>query len=158
MLRAALTAACFALAAHASADEAKGDKVEFAVHSGHFEKNNAGLKDNPSFLALTSADAFDKVFGSAFTMGKKPNVVPKGAFEKSLVVATIKRGNFITKYEVQKVTLADGTLYVQYKTTDDAAGGTANFASPLIVSAPKDKVKKVQFIENGKKVGEVEVK
>ncbi len=157
MLRAALFAGCFALAAGASADEPKGAKVEFLVHSGHFEKNNAGLKDNPSFLALTSAEAFDKVFGVAFTMGKKPNVVPKGAFEKSLVVATVKRGNFITKYEVEGATLADGTLTVKYKTTDEA-GGTATFASPLIVSVPKAGVKKVEFVENGKKAGTAEVK
>lgn len=157
MLRATLFATCFALATSASADEPKAAKVEFVVHSGHFEKNNAGLKDNPAFLAITSAEAFDKVFGAAFTMGKKPNVVPKGAFEKSLVIATIKRGNFITKYDVEKVTLTDGTLVIAYKTTDEGAG-TANFASPLIVSVPKEGVKKVEFVENGKKAGAAEVK
>jgi hypothetical protein len=157
MLRAALVVALLAPVARTAADEPKGAKVDFVVHSGHFEKNNAGLKDNPSFLALTSAEAFDKVFGVAFVMGKKPNVVPKGAFEKSLVVATVARGNYIRTYDVEQVTLADGTLSVKYKSTDQD-GGTASFASPLIVSVPKDKVKKVQFIENGKKAGEVEVK
>jgi hypothetical protein len=157
MIRTALFATCFALAAHASADEPKAAKVEFVVHTGHFEKNNAGLKDNPSFLTLTSAEAFDKVFGVAFTMGKKPNVVTKGAFEKHLVIATIKRGNFITNYDVEKVTLADGTLTVAYKTTDEA-GGTATFASPLIVSVPKAGVENVEFVENGKKAGTAEVK
>lgn len=157
MVRAALFAACIALATSASADEPKAAKVEFVVHSGHFEKNTAGLKDNPAFLAVTSAEAFDKVFGVAFTMGKKPNVVQKGAFEKSLVVATIKRGNFITTYEVEGATLADGTLTVKYKATD-AAGGTATFASALVVSVPKAGVKKVEFVENGKKAGTAEVK
>ena len=128
------------------------------VHSGHFEKNNAGLKGEQSFLLLTDREAFDKIFGAGFVMGKKPNVVPKGAFDKSVVVATIKRGNAITTYDVEKVTLdKDGTLYVQYKATAGPAG-TATFASPLIVTAPKDKVKKIAFIENGKTVGTAEAK
>jgi hypothetical protein len=141
-----------------SADEAKGEKVEFVVHGGQFEKNNAGLKGDQSFLLLTTREGFDKIFGAGFVMGKKPNVVPKDAFEKSVVAATIKRGNAITTYEVEKVTLdKDGTLYVQYKAATGAAG-TASFASPLIISAPKDKVKKVTFIENGKTVGTAEAK
>jgi hypothetical protein len=136
-----------------AADEAKGEKVEFAVHTGHFQKNDAGLKGDQSFLLLTTPEGFDKVFGAGFVMGKKPNVVPKDAFDKHVVAATIKRGNAITTYDVEKVTLdKDGTLYVQYKATAGPPG-TATFASPLIVSAPKDKVKKVEFIENGKSAG-----
>lgn len=146
--------------AHA-ADEPKGDKVEFSLHGGHFEKNNAGLKGDQSFLLLTTREGFDKIFGAGFVMGKKPNVVPKDAFDKNVVVATIKRGNAVTNYEVEKVTLdKDGTLYVQYKATTNPANpaGTATFASPLIISVPKDKVKKVTFIENGKTVGTAEAK
>ena len=157
MFRAALVVALLAPVARTAADEPKGAKVEFVVHSGHFENNDDGLKGNPSFLAISSAEAFDKVFGAAFVMGQKPNVVPKGAFEKSLVVATVARGNYIRNYDVEKVTLADGTLTVAYKTTDEA-GGTATFASPLIVSVPKAGVKKVEFVENGKKAGTAEVK
>lgn len=159
MLRVALVAslALFALPAR-GADEAKGEKVNYDLHTGHFEKNNAGLKGDQSFLALGTFEAFDKVFGAGFVMGKKPNVVQKGTFEKNLVVATITRGNAITTYTVEKVTLdKDGTLYVQYKATAGPAG-TATFASPLIVSVPKDKVKKVAFIENGKTAGTAELK
>jgi hypothetical protein len=91
-------------------------------------------------------------------MGKKPNVVGKNAFEKNLVVATITRGNAITKYEVEKVLLdKDGLLSVLYKATAEPPG-TARFASPLIITVPKDKVKKVAFIENGKTVGTAEPK
>ena len=146
------------LAPAGGADEPKGDKVEYTLHGGHFEKNTAGLKGDQSFLLLTNREAFDKIFGAGFVMGKKPNVVPKDAFEKNVVVATIKRGNAITTYEVEKVTLdKDGTLYVQYKATTGPAG-TAMFATPLIISAPKDKVKKVTFIENGKTAGTAEAK
>ncbi len=159
MVRTALVV-CLALVPLSArgADEAKGEKVEYALHTGHFEKNNAGLVGNQSFLALGTFDAFDKVFGAGFVMGKKPNVVQKGTFEKNLVVATITRGNAITTYAVEKVTLdKDGTLYVAYKATAGPPG-TATFASPLIISVPKDKVKKVAFIENGKATATVEVK
>lgn len=158
MLRAALVACVALVPLAARADEAKGEKVEYALHTGHFEKNNAGLKGNQSFLALGTFDAFDKVFGAGFVMGKKPNVVQKDAFPKRLVVSVITRGNAITTYTVEKVTLdKDGTLYVAYKAATDPPG-TATFASPLIISVPKDKVKKVAFIENGKAAATAEVK
>jgi hypothetical protein len=160
MTRIALVAslALFALPVR-GADEAKGEKVDFDIHTNHFEKNNAGLKGDQSFLVFGTADAFDKVFGVGFVMGKKkPNVVQKATFDKHLVVATIKRGNSITTYGLEKVTLdKDGTLYVQYKSATEPPG-TATFASPLILSVPRDKVKKVAFIENGKTAGTAEVK
>jgi hypothetical protein len=153
MIRLALLAAALApfaaTATATAADEAKGEKVEYTVHDGQFAKNDSGLKGDQSFLLLTTRAGFDKVFGAGFTMGKKPNVVPKDAFEKKVVAATIKRGA-LTTYAVEKVTLdKDGTLYVQYKATT-APADTATYASPLVVSVPKDGVKKVAFIENGK--------
>jgi hypothetical protein len=161
MTRFALLAASLALAGSAyAADEAKGDKVESTVYTAYFEKNNSGLKGESSFLALTDKDAFDKVFAARppLMREKKPVLLPADAFDKHFVAAVVKRGNAPTTYEIQKVTLdKDGTLSVQYKATTDAPG-TATFASPLIVAAPKDKVKKVAFIENGKAAGTADLK
>ncbi len=140
-----------ALAADDKKDEAKGKAVEYKVHDkGYFEKNNSPLKDNePAYAAFTTKDDFDKVFGVGFTMGNKENVLAKDAFDTKVVAAAIKRGNALTKYEVEKVTSDDGTLYVQYKAeTGDAS--TAKYASPLIVSVDKAKYKEVVFVENGK--------
>ena len=145
----------FVLAAPAPDDTAKGKKVEYNVHNGHFEKNDAGLKGDSSYLAFTDREAFDKVFGAAVTMRKK-NFVPKDAFDKKMVVAVIKRGNALTEYKVEKVTADEGTLYVQY-TAKMGAAGTATFATPLIVSLDKDKYKAVVFLENGKKVDKVKL-
>jgi hypothetical protein len=135
----------------AKADEPKGKEVKAETHTGHFESNKSGLKGDASFLAFTDAKAFDAVFGKARTMGAKPNYVEDGTFEKKVVIATIQRGNKMVTYKVDKVTAADGTLYVAYTTTTKD-GGTATYASPLIVSVDKDKYKTVVFIENGKKV------
>ncbi len=145
-------AAVLVLSATGDAEEAKMAKVDFDVHNGHFESNKSGLKGEASYLAFTDRAAFDAVFGVAFTMGKKPNIVPKDAFEKKLVVAVIKRGNAPVEYKAEQVTTADGKLYVEYTATAKGAT-TATFASPLILSLDKGKYTSVVYIENGKQVG-----
>jgi hypothetical protein len=161
MTRALLFAAATALLALPvrADDEAKGEKVEHAVYTGYFEKNNSGLKGDASYVAFADKAGFDKTFAARPPVmgGKKPVLLPKGAFDKQFVAAVVKRGNSITAYEVQKVTRDGDTLYVQYKATPGPAG-SARFASPLIVGAPKEKVKRVVFIENGKAVGSSDVK
>jgi hypothetical protein len=160
MTRAALFAAAALLPLHArAADEAKGEKVEHAVYTAYFEKNNSGLTGDASYVALTDRAGFDKTFAARPPLmgGKKPVLLPKGAFDKQFVAAVIRRGNSVTAYELQKVTRDGDTLYVQYKATPGPAG-SARFSSPLIVGAPKEKVKRVVFIENGKAVGSSAVK
>jgi hypothetical protein len=153
-----LLAACLLpAAAPVPPGDGKAKPVEYTVHSGHFEKNTAGLKGEASYLALTDKAVFDQVFGAAFTSGRKPNVVPQDAFEKKLVAAVVKRGNAPWTYKVEGVTLDGGTLTVKYTATQGQAG-TATFASPLIVSADRAGVKKVEFVENGKPAGTAEVK
>jgi hypothetical protein len=131
--------------------------VDYKVHSGHFQKNTAKLKGDSSYLVLGDRKAFDAVFGVAFT-AKKPNSVPRDAFDKGLLVAAvIKRGKAVTTYNVEKVTLEDGTLKVRYKATSKPGGGSARFASPLILTVPRKGVTAVEFVENGKKVDTVKV-
>jgi hypothetical protein len=137
--------------------EPKAEKLDYTVHSGHFEKNTSGLKGEDSFLLLGTREQFDEIFGAGFVMGKKPAVVPKEAFEKKLVAAVIHRGNAMWTYEVTKVTSDGGTVTIEYKAKPGEAG-TARFASPLILSFDKGKAKKVVFVENGKKAGEAELK
>jgi hypothetical protein len=147
-----LPLAAFALAADDKKDEAKGKALEYAHHDkGYFEKNNSGLKGDASFMLFTNRDDFDKIFGVGVVMGGKEKLLPKDAFDTKVVAAVIKRGAGITKYEVEKVTNDDGTIYVQYKAETKDGGGTAKFNSPLIVSLDKGKYKEVVFIENGKK-------
>jgi hypothetical protein len=154
----ALLALALAGAVHADDKiEARGSKVEFDVHSGHFEKNNSGLKGDVSFLAFTDRAAFDKVFGIGAVMDKKQNFVPKDAFAKKMVVAVIHRGKAVWTYKVDKVTADGDELYVQYEATPEKESDTAKFASPLIVSVDKGKYTSVVFIENGKKAGTVNV-
>jgi hypothetical protein len=150
---------CMALALTAlaaGADEARGRKVEYDVHNGHFVSNKFEVKD-AAYVAITDKAGFDAIFGAARTMGKPPNFVPRDAFEKKMVVAVIKKGNAPVDYKVETVTADGDTLYVQYKAETKGAT-TATYASPLIVSVEKNKYKEVVFIENGKKVGTATVK
>jgi hypothetical protein len=138
-----------------------GKPVEFVRHTGHFEKNNSGLQGDVSRLVFTDADAFGKVFAPVPPlMGKganKPNPVKADTFEKSLVVAVVTRANAPTIYSDIAAKVADGVLIVSYKAVTDPPS-TAIFASPLIISVPKDGIKKVVFVTNGKEGAPVEVK
>ncbi len=137
-----------------AADEEKprAKKVEFEVYDGYFESNKSGLKGPQSFLVFTDAKAFNKTFGKAVVMGKKRKFLPEDAFDSKIVAATIKRGNKIWTYKVEKVTAGRGKLFIHYKATAKD-GGTARFASPLIIAVDRGKYSEVVFIENGKKTG-----
>jgi len=128
--------------------------IEYMVHSGYFEKNNSGLKGEASYLAIKDRETFDKAFGVAFTMGKKPNVLPVNAFDTRIVVAAIKRGGQVWEYKVEGVTADHATLTVRYGATSKDGSG-AQFASPMVVSVARGPYKNVIFIENGKEVGKV---
>jgi hypothetical protein len=131
-------------------------KVAYDVYNGHFEKNNSGLKGESSYLVLTGRDAFDKVFGIGRVIGQQ-NFVPKDVFEKKLVVAVIKRGDAVTKYDIKSVTAKKDMLYIEYTTTPVGAGGSARFASPLLISVDRDDLTSVVFVENQKKAYTVKI-
>jgi len=156
----AVLAAAFAVLVHAPADaddQAKGKDVDYDIHTGYFESNKSGLTGESSYLAFTDQKSFDAVFGVAAVQGGKQRFLPKDAFDNKMVVAVIKRGKAIYDYKVEKVTDDDGSLEVQYTATPQESGGTATFATPLILSVDKGKYSSVVFIESGKKVGTVKV-
>jgi hypothetical protein len=140
------------LATSGRTDETKPKEIAFQIHNGYFESNRSGLKGESSFLAFTDPEEFGKVFGVGFVMGKRPNVIAKDAWGKIFVAAAIKRGNSLWEYQVEKVTVTGDRLTVRYKATEKPGGGTASFASPLIVSVEKKDCKEVVFVENGKEV------
>ncbi len=150
----AVLAALLLLSQRAGAQE----KVEYQVHSGYFVKNTVKLPGDEAHWVVADRKKFDELFGTAFVLGKKPNLVPKDAFDKGkLAVVTIRRGNTVTTYTVQKVTAKDGTLKVEYTAKRKGKGGSATFVSPLIITVPRKDIKVVEFIENGKKVDTVKV-
>ncbi|MBX9623915.1 MAG: hypothetical protein K2X82_08870 [Gemmataceae bacterium] len=146
-----------AAVALAPADDPKGEKVAFEAYTDHFEKNDAGLKGDESFLLIGDRKGFDKLFGAGVVMGGMQKFVPKDAFDTKVALAVVHRGDAPWKYEVQGVTAAGGTVTVRYAAKKGEAGG-AKFASPLIVTVPKAGVKKAVFVENGKEVGTAELK
>jgi hypothetical protein len=144
----ALTVCGFAQAAKTANTAAP---VNFQEFHSYFAKNNSGLKGERSYLALSSQKQFDRVFGPAATMG--PNsFLPTDAFKSKVVVATIKRGGALRRYDNVKVTGERGKLFVWYDAKDDAPG-SATYNSPLILAVDKGKYKEVVFMENGKKAG-----
>jgi hypothetical protein len=140
-----------ALAGLTAAAEKKLDAV---IYGPYFEKNTSGLKpdkEDSSYLVFKDKAAFDKVFGSGRVMKQKPKLLDKGDFDKNLVIAVIKRGKQIHQYTVEGVTVDDGKVRIAYKADPKGgAGGTARFASPLVVAIPKGDYKSVEFVENKK--------
>lgn len=137
----------------ASQKEPEGQKVAYTVHSGYFRRNDSGLEDPLHALVITDQKRFDQIFGVAFVMGAKPKVLPEKAFDTLVVCALIRQGNKVWTYTVTGVTQQEGVLTIQYKATA-ADGGTATFASPLIVSVPQGDYRQVRFFENDKVVAE----
>jgi hypothetical protein len=155
----------------------KGKKVEFKVHSGYCERAEHARAEQlkaqkektlgmVSFLAFTDQESFDKAFAKApakedlasflpngEARGKKPNLLPKDAFEKKMVVATTVRGANISAYKVLKVTADGKTLYVQYLESSAFAGNNRIWSSPLILSVNKGPYTSVVFILGNRKYG-----
>jgi hypothetical protein len=147
------------LAALFADTEPKPAKVEAVTHGPYFESNMSGLKGESSFLAFTDAKKFSEALRPVPPLlgGKKPNPLPKDAFEKSLVLVVIKRGSEAFEYTVEKAEDRSGTLVLTFKSKGTGGGGTATFASPLVVAVPKGKYKSAEFVENGKKVATVKI-
>src|SRR5262249_18033061 len=125
------------LAATAAAEDAK---IEAKGYGPYFEKNTSGLKGDSAYVLVTEQKTLDSYFGAPFTSKQKPVLIPKDTFDKNLVIAVIKRGKAVTTYEVEKAELKDGTLTLSYKATEKGGGGNAKFASPLVVTVPKEGV------------------
>jgi len=156
MTRALLVLASLAASVAARADVKPEEVPAESIRSGHFEKNDSGLKGDASFLILRDLESFEKVFGTVPPSGgRKANPVTKADFEKGAVVAVITRAAATTAYGELKSDREGGTFTLHYKSVTGPAG-TANFASPLIVVVPKEKLKRAVFIANGKEAGTAE--
>jgi len=145
-----------AIAAPVPAPE-KSEEIRFQSHSGHFEKNNSGLKGDSSYLSILDQAAFDKVFGSVPPLGgKKHNWLPQDAFKTDQVIAVIKRGP--STYTFSTISVASDAKTITVKFTSkagDPGAGTAQFATPMILSIPQMKGREIVFVENGKEAAKL---
>lgn len=130
---------------------------EFVVHTGHFEKQDTGLKGESSLLLLTDNESFTKYLGAVPPSGlgggvRKYTPVTKDVFDQKVVAVVIKRGHAITLYtEVSTKTEGD-TLTMTFK-SQEGKPNAGTFASPLVVAVPKGTITRVVFVENGKEIG-----
>ncbi len=147
------------LAALAADTEPAPKKLETATYGPYFESNKSGLKGENSYLAFTDAAKFGEVLRPVPPIGgRKPSPLPKDAFDKSVVLVVVKRGTETFDYTVEKAEDRGGTAVLTFKSVGKGAGGgTARFATPLVVAIPKGKYKAVEFVENGKKAATVKL-
>jgi len=131
--------------------------VPFTAHSGHFERNDSGLKGAVSTLLIESNAEFEKLFGVAAVMRQKQNFVKPELFAKRLVCAVIHRGTDPWTYEVKSVTQAGETIEVRYLANGQPRSGTANFAYPQLLSLDRTDAKQIVLIENNKELAKLAV-
>ncbi|MFM8221067.1 MAG: hypothetical protein ACKOJF_19315 [Planctomycetaceae bacterium] len=132
--------------------------VPFTTHSGHFERNDSGLKGEVSSLVVETAAEFEQRFGVAAVMRQKQNFVKPELFAKRRVCAVIHRGKEPWGYEVKSVTQVGDVVEVRYQATKQASSGTATFASPLIVSFDRTSARQLRLIENNKELATLDLK
>lgn len=136
-------------------DNADSNKAKFTHHTGHFEKNNSGLKGDVSVLLIHNNVEFEKVFGTVPPLrGSNNNPIPNDAFKDHVIFAVITRAAAITEYSDISVAEKDSVWTVKFQSVTGAPG-TANFASPLILRVPAGKITRVIFEANGKQIGEI---
>jgi hypothetical protein len=130
--------------------------IDNRAYNGYFERNDSGLKGDDSQLVFSDADGMAKILNPPIG-GKKSVLLTKEDFEKNLVAVVITRGSSVATYSDVSTTISGSTLTVHYNSALGAPS-TANFATPLILSVPKDGIKTVVFIGNGKETAKIEVK
>lgn len=149
-------AAAFATVSAQKNVAAAGREVKFESHAKahYFENNDSGLKGSSSYLAFTSLEQFEQIFGYAAINGNN-YFLPENVFDSKLGIAVIKRGNAIRKCDIKKVTVKNKELYVWYNVEPDRSSttGTASYSTPSLLTVDKKNYTKVVFMENGKKVG-----
>ena len=133
-----------------------GNIFQFASHDGYFASNHFEPNAAESYVLLKTQQEFDMVFGVAFVMRDKAKRLPNDAFGNSVVIGLVKRGGSLWTYNVQSIGEKDGVLEIRYDAKESKQAG-ATFASPLIVSIPKQDYKSIRFVENGKEVKKLTV-
>jgi hypothetical protein len=148
--------ALVASAGDAVADKAVGQALKFDVYDGYFVSNKFEPNAPTSFVVIQDQKRFDEVFGVGMVMGDRSHRLAAGTFDSQIVVSAIRRGRVFWGFKVQDVKVADGVVTLRY-TASGTPQPSAEYACPLIVSIPKGAYKSVQFVENDKPVGKVDL-
>ena len=131
-----------------------GIVVPHVVYNGYFVSNEFEPKIADSFIVLKDQAAFDRVFGAAAVMFDRSYRLPANIFRSNMVIAAIHRGHADVTYRNVHVTRDGTVLRVSYNTKEQRAPLT-EYASPLILSIPRDNYSAVSFIENDRTVKSV---
>jgi hypothetical protein len=162
-----LAAAAFTTATAQKSGASTESRVEFQSYANarYFERNDSNLKGDSSYLVFNSLEKFEQIFGYATIMGDN-HFMPENVFDSKMVIAMIKRGESIYKYDLKKVTVKKKKLYVWYdvapkdqeaakKRARDDGGYT--YSSRCFLAVDKNNYSEIIFMENGKKAGVISV-
>ena len=125
--------------------------IHHTVYDGYFVSNEFEPNIPASFVVLQDQAAFDRIFGVAAVMFDRSHRLQAKAFRSNMVIAVVHRDRANITYRNVLVT-RDGTILRVNYTTKEQRSPLTEYASPLILSVPRDTYSAVSFIENDKTV------
>jgi hypothetical protein len=148
----------------AKGEQAKGSEVSFQRikidEYQNFLKNWDSVKHPVLFALIQNATQYDMLFSPAAVGGNKKPFAPDGKIyekEQLLIVAKemIAPPNMEASFKVEKLSEEDGNLVLSYAYNRVKSNATYSVKNYLGLRIPKKSYKKVTFIQNGEKVGEL---
>lgn len=145
-------------------EQAKGNEVSFqrikTDDYQNFLKNWDSFKHPSLYAIVQNAAQYDMLFAPAAVGGNKKPFAPEGKIyekEQLLIVAKemIAPPNMEASFKVEKLSEEDGNLVLSYVYNRVKSHATYSVKNYLGLRIPKKTYKKVIFIQNGEKVGEL---
>ncbi len=133
--------------------------VTWSVADGYFVKNTYTPPGGTGCLVCADAAAFDTVFQKVPPLMRQ-TPIPAADLEANFVVAVVKQGNQAFRLAVRVVRLEEGVLTVDYTCEITERDLSWTQSVPLIVQVDRSVLaglKRVVFVENGRRVGEQEL-
>jgi hypothetical protein len=153
-MRSLISLAALAIFSSSSAEAGAGFPVPSVVYNGYFVSNEFKPKATASFILIKDQATFDRVFGIAAVMFDRSHRLQPNTFRSNMVIAVVHRGHANVTYRNVHVTRDGTVLCVTYNTKKQTSPLT-EYASPLIVSVPRDNYSTVSFVENDRHVKSV---
>ena len=139
-------------------EERKGESVEYRIlDPGAFQSfvKNWDNKEHPVlYAAIGSSNDWDAVFGPAPVMGRTRPFAPNGKlYEKELILIVSRVVKPPAAFKLEDISDSKGELVFRYAFKAGESNASFTIKQHMAVVVPKREYKTIAFIENGKRIG-----
>lgn len=131
--------------------------VQCVQYLEYFEKDGSGLPGSTSYLLIGDQERFQQIFQHQiiWNLGYATSEAGAGitdtTFDSHIVLAVLKRENRVTTFYDVQTRRRGETLVVSFK-SQTSPPQQFHFRSRLVLSVPREKLTRVEFVEDGKVV------